>query len=97
MVRVSEGYAKVILSGPAELYDGKSDYDIWPTETAYVFIQNDELVYRTQEGHHLVEPTPHGRFIGRKFPVRLADGQDYIVGIGVYEPNPPPVVEEKKE
>jgi hypothetical protein len=95
MVRVSEGYAKVILKGPAELYDGKTDYDIWPNETAFLFVQNDELVYRTQEGHHLVEPTPDGRFVGRKFPVRLSDGQDYIVGIGVYEPNPPVVVEEE--
>lgn len=97
MVRVSDGYAKVILQGPAELYDGKTDFEIWPNETAYLFSQNDELVYRTQEGHHLIEPTPGGRFVGRKFPVRLSDGQDYIVGIGVYEPNPPVVLDEEKD
>lgn len=91
MVRVSDGYAKVILRGPPELYDGKTDYDIWPKEVAYAFSMNDELVYRTQEGHHLVESTPSGRFIGRKFPVRLSDGQDYIVGIGIYEPKEPSI------
>jgi hypothetical protein len=97
MVRVSDGYAKLFLKGPAGLYDGKSDYDIWPKEIADQFVKNDELVYKTQEGHHIVEPTTEGRFVGRKFPVRLSDGQDYIVGIGVYEPHTKFVVEEKKE
>ena len=87
MVRVSDGYAKVILKGPAQEYDGKTDYDIWPKETAELFTKNDELVYTTQEGIHIVEETPDGKFVGRKFPVRLEDGQDYIVGIGVYEAN----------
>jgi hypothetical protein len=97
MVRCSQGYAKVILKGPAELYDGKTDYDIWPKETAEIFSKNDESVYKTQEGQHIVEPTPDGRFIGRKFPIRLMDGRDYIVGIGVYEVNPTVVVEDKKD
>lgn len=97
MVRVSDGYAKLFLQGPTGLYDGKSDYEIWPKDIADQFVKNDELVYKTQEGHHIVEPTTEGRFVGRKFPIRLSDGQDYIVGIGVYEPHTKFVVEEKKD
>jgi hypothetical protein len=95
MVRVSAGYAKIFLKGPPELYDGKSDFDIWPKDIAAEFVANDETVYTTQEGQHVVELTTVGRIIGRKFPVRLSDAQDYIIGIGVYEPNAPIPVEQK--
>lgn len=95
MVRVSAGYAKQFLKGPPEIYDGKTDFDVWPVEMAKEYVKNDESVYSTQEGHHVVETTPEGRFIGRKFPVRLSDAQDYIIGIGIYEPNQPVSLEEK--
>lgn len=95
MVRVSAGYAKIFLKGPPGLYDGKSDFDIWPKDIAAEFVANDEIVYTTQEGKHVVELTTVGRIIGRKFPVRLSDTQDYIIGIGVYEPNAPIPLEQK--
>ena len=85
MIRCSKGYAKEILQGPASLYDGKTDEEIWDKETAAIFVHNDEKVYRQQEGIHLTEKTPKGVFVGRKFPIRLPDGVDYIVGIGIFE------------
>lgn len=85
MIRCSKGYAKIILEGPPELYDGKFDHEIWGQETAVSFNKTDEEVYKKQEGVHLSEKTPKGTFIGRKFPIRLPDGGDYIVGIGIFE------------
>ena len=85
MIRCSKGYAKIILEGPPELYDGKSDHEIWDKDTAVSFNTTDEQVYKKQEGVHLSEKTPKGTFIGRKFPIRLPDGGDYVVGIGIFE------------
>lgn len=85
MIRVSKGYAKTFLKGPPEIYDGKTDNDMWPIEVAVMFAQNDEKVYIDQEGIHIVEKTPDGNFVGRKFPVHL-EGADYVIGVGGYEP-----------
>jgi len=84
MVRVSAGYAKAILKGPAEFYDGKHDSEVWDAETAKAFVVNDEAVHTSQEGRHIIEGMAEGKFIGRKFPLRIS-GSDYIVGIGTYE------------
>jgi hypothetical protein len=46
MIRCSKGYAKVILEGPPELYDGKSDHEIWGQEAAVSFNKTDEEVYK---------------------------------------------------
>lgn len=85
MIRCSKGYAKEILQGPPDIYDGKSDEEIWGKQTADNFNKTDEEVYKHQEGVHLSEHTPKGTFVGRKFPIRLPDGVDYIVGIGIFE------------
>lgn len=84
MVRVSCGYAKILLRGAPEDYDGKRDDQIWPAATAAIFGANDELVHTSQNGLHVVEELPEGKFIGRKFPVHIA-GNNYVVGIGSYE------------
>lgn len=86
MVRVSSGYAKTLLRGAPEDYDGKRDSDMWPPGQAETFAKNDELVHTQQEGLHVEEPVSNGKFIGRKFPVHIR-GNNYVVGIGNYEPN----------
>jgi hypothetical protein len=85
MVRVSRGYAVEILHGAPEDYDGKRDNQIWPSELAAKFTSNDELVHTSQVGTHVIEQLTGGKFTGRKFPVHIA-GNNYIVGIGSYEP-----------
>lgn len=85
MVRVSRGYAVTILHGAPEDYDGKRDDQIWPADMAAKFTVNDELVHTTQVGAHVNEELKSGKFIGRKFPVHIA-GNNYVVGIGSYEP-----------
>jgi hypothetical protein len=85
MVRVSAGYAKDLLHGAPEDYDGKRDDQIWPAAVAAGFAVNDELAHTGQVGIHVVEILDHGKFIGRKFPVHIA-GSNYVVGIGSYEP-----------
>ena len=77
MVRVSSGYARAYLGGSPLDYDGKSDSEIWGSETGAIFATNDEEVYVEQTGRHVREPanSPRtgitGTFDGRKFPVRL--------------------------
>jgi len=85
MVRVSRGYAVKILHGAPEDYDGKRDDQIWPAAAAAIFAANDEKVHVNQEGAHVTEEFAGGKFIGRKFPVHIA-GNNYVVGIGSYEP-----------
>lgn len=86
MVRVSSGYAKVLLKGAPEDYDGKRDSEMWSAVQAESFAKNDELVHTRQEGLHVEEAVGNGKFIGRKFPVHIR-GNNYVVGIGNYEPN----------
>jgi hypothetical protein len=85
MVRVSLGYARDLLQGAPEDYDGKRDDQIWPAATAAIFAANDEKVHKSQQGLHVTEEFGTGKFIGRKFPVHMA-GNNYVVGIGSYEP-----------
>lgn len=85
MVRVSSGYARDLLHGAPEEYDGKRDDQVWPAAVAAKFNENDERVHTTQVGTHVVEVLKDGKFIGRKFPVHIA-GNNYVVGIGSYEP-----------
>lgn len=86
MIRCSKGYARELLEGPPEIYDGKTDKEVWGEETAKLFNSNDEAVYKKQEGIHIIEEIANkGKFVGRKFPIRLPDGVDYIVGIGTFE------------
>lgn len=85
MVRVSAGYARDLLHGAPEDYDGKRDDQMWPAALAAKFTVNDELVHTSQVGIHVVEELEFGKFIGRKFPVHIA-GNNYVVGIGSYEP-----------
>lgn len=85
MTRVSVGYARAILGDAPEFYDNKRDEEIWDAPTALMFHINDERVHKKQEGMHITEETPKGKFVGRKFPLRLGSC-DYVVGIGSYEP-----------
>ncbi|MBD3770480.1 MAG: hypothetical protein IE925_10050 [Rhodobacterales bacterium] len=94
MVRVSPLYAKTYLGGSVYDYDGKRDAEIWPAEIAALFDENDERIYRDQVGESVREPvdSPHtgvrGVFHGRKYPVRLHDGEDYIIGVGEHIASP---------
>ena len=87
MVRVSQAYAVKYLGGNAKEYDGHTDADIWGAKLGAIYTANDVKVYKAQTGIHVDEPANShrtgvtGRFVGRKFSVRL-DGVDYIVGIG---------------
>lgn len=88
MVAVSPAYARQFLGGPPEIYEGRRDREIWPEDIAAAFIANDEEVFKTQTGLSVRERVEGSRtnaagwFVGRKFSVRLADGCDYLVGIG---------------
>ncbi len=84
MLRVSAGYARILLKDAPEYYDGKSDAEVWGDETAARFLANDEDVHARQEGKHVVEEVKNGRFIGRKFPIYIS-GRNYIIGIGDFE------------
>jgi len=89
MLRVSEGYARLFLKGPASFCVCKMDEDFWPKDVADAFHENDEAVYQEQRGRRIEEliQTTDGRtgvFRGRKYPVRLADGFHYIIGVGEY-------------
>ncbi len=42
MVALSEKYVRDILGGAIEDYLGRTDFDVWDYETAYLFFQNDE-------------------------------------------------------
>jgi hypothetical protein len=93
MLSCSFGYARVFLGGSPESYNGKSDYEIWPKDIADQFHKNDESVFMHQHGSHVDEkikggPTGiTGRFVGRKYPVLLQDGQNYIIGTGHFDPD----------
>ena len=84
MLRVSLGYAKLLLKDAPESYDGKTDEQIWGAEAAARFTANDEKVHTTQAGMHVTEGVNGGSFVGRKFPLHIA-GNNYIVGIGNWE------------
>lgn len=84
MLRVSLGYAKLLLKDAPESYDGKTDEQIWGAEAAARFTANDEKVHTTQAGMHVTENVNGGSFVGRKFPLHIA-GNNYIVGIGNWE------------
>lgn len=84
MLRVSLGYAKLLLKDAPESYDGKTDAQIWGAEAAAKFTANDEKVHTTQTGMHVVEKVNGGIFTGRKFPLHVA-GKNYIVGIGNWD------------
>tara|TARA_Y100001951_G_C11265397_1_gene255162 strand:- start:31 stop:669 length:639 start_codon:yes stop_codon:yes gene_type:complete len=88
MVGVSKMYAATFLGGPQELYEGRTDHEIFDEETANGFIDNNEKVYKDQEGIRVEETVKSkytgvmGVFKGRKFPIRLPNGNDYIMGVG---------------
>lgn len=88
MLCVSLKYANLYLGGPVQLYNNKSDEEIFGKKPAELYTANDELVYVEQKGRHVKEriqgaPTGiTGYFVGRKFPLRLPDDRDFIVGIG---------------
>jgi hypothetical protein len=85
MIRCSKAFAKQVLEGPPELYDGKTDTEVWGKETAEFFKRINEEMYKKQEGIHITQKTPKGLLICRKFPIRLPDGGDYFIGVGTFE------------
>jgi hypothetical protein len=95
MVRISHLYAELYLGGSVYDYDGKTDAEIWPDADAAIYAANDERVYRTQKGEFVREPAnspftgTRGIFHGRKYPVQLHDGEDYIISVGEHLPPDP--------
>ena len=89
MLRVSRTYATTYLGGPQNLYDGKTDADLWDKEIADMFTETDEKVYVNQVGEHIEEliiGSPSGAegiFKGRKYAISLSSG-DYVIGTGVH-------------
>lgn len=87
MVAVSPRYARDLLGGPPEIYDGRRDADIWPHDVAATFAANDEATHKMQETIAVKErvegggTNAAGMFVGRKFPVRIG-ARDFIMGIG---------------
>lgn len=88
MIRVSEGFAKTLLEGPAEMYDGHPDEEFFEKESAIKYNEDDEKVYTSQEGLSVKDLFTSstsgfsGWFYGRKYHVRLSDGTDVIIGTG---------------
>lgn len=87
MVHLSERYVDELL-GPRFLdYIGRTDFDIWPQETAAVFYQNDERVRRADEAiiveEAFVSPLTgkHGKFEGVKWAF-TSGGSLYLAGMG---------------
>lgn len=91
MVLCSFTFCRIFLTGGPEQYENKLDSEIWPEDIARTFQANDELTYLKQRGIDVREPvrgSPSGivgTFVGRKFPLSLPDGKDYIIGTGVLE------------
>ena len=90
MLRVSKGYARMYLAGPPELYDGLEDHQIYPKDVSEKFNEHDEKCYQIQEGINVSEEIKNtlsgveGWFIGRKYSIRLMNGNDYIFATGYH-------------
>lgn len=87
MLYLSERYVDDLL-GPRFLdYIGKTDFDIWPQETAALFYANDERVRRASEALIVEEPfvspltRKRGVFEGVKWAFN-SGGSLYVAGMG---------------
>jgi len=56
MVGVSKMYAATFLGGPQELYEGRTDYEVFNEAHARAFIKNNEQIYKDQTGMRVEEP-----------------------------------------
>jgi PAS domain S-box-containing protein len=69
-------------------WEGKTDFELWPSEIAEEFRRNDVAVLTSDQPTEVIEHTldPQGRqtwWLNRKFTYRDAGGQRYVGGLGV--------------
>lgn len=67
---------------------GRTDFELWPRETAEQFWKNDQAVLARGGPLEIVEQTPgcNGRpnfWLNFKFPIQDASGNQYVAGIGI--------------
>ena len=62
---------------------GKTDYDIFPQDTADAFIKNDQIVVQSGQPLEVEEHVPHDdgchTYLSVKFPIRSVSGEVYAV------------------
>ena len=78
MIWINKAYEKYYGVSKLE-YEGATDFDIWPRESALRFRHNDMLVYETKRSIVVSETIDGKEWIIWKFPVVL-EGE--IIGIG---------------
>jgi len=71
-----------------EDWQGKTDFDVWPPETAGIFRRNDLAVLSADQTLDMIEETirsdgTRSFWWNFKFPFRDASGRRYVGGIGV--------------
>lgn len=71
-----------------EDWRGKTDFEVWPLETAQEFRKNDLAVLAAGKSMEIIEETtnPDGSrsyWLNSKFPFRDASGERYVAGIGL--------------
>ena len=65
---------------------GKTDYDLWPSETAAILRQNDQLILKNHMPMSLEESTPNtdgslSYWLSCKFPLHDVENNELIAGI----------------
>lgn len=94
MVQVSDHYAELYLGKPASYYIGKRDSEIWSEAIAQEFAENDEATYvqgvnsKNRIRERIASPLTGatGYFIGKKWLLNI-NGESYVCGIGMHEPD----------
>ncbi|CAK9003874.1 Transglycosylase-like protein with SLT domain, partial [Durusdinium trenchii] len=59
MFALSEDYVETLLGGDMSAYLGKTDFDVWPAETAALFNQGDEHAYQLGLAHNFGKASRH--------------------------------------
>lgn len=87
IVRVSSLVATLYIGGSVYECDGKPAAHVWPDDAALRMAEVNERVHLRQEGEFVTIPVSSpwtgisGEIRGRKYPVHLHDGDDYIITI----------------
>jgi PAS domain S-box-containing protein len=85
-ILVNQRYCKVVLNRPPDEVMGKTPYDLFPAETASVFMGNDQQVLRGGEPIEREEMIPHYNeahprtYLAIKFPLYNEQGDIFAVG-----------------
>jgi PAS domain S-box-containing protein len=86
-IYLNEPFKRIFQTGPDDLL-GKTDFDLFPAETARQLRENDAAILATDKTVELMEtvPTPDGAphyWLAFKFPVKDISGRQFLGGVAV--------------